>query len=117
MPDAKYSGPDDASGEEMRRDDIRPGWTLYWDGAGRPALWRAEKIQSKAAKAGFDWDDWRGECPHCGAELQYRKPRWVKRYLTSKDGHHEKIDWVKKLTSTKLGLAIADFVSRLSHRG
>ncbi len=25
-----------------------------------PALWRAEKIQSKAGKAGFDWDDWRG---------------------------------------------------------
>ncbi len=25
-----------------------------------PALWRAEKIQSKAAKDGFDWDDWHG---------------------------------------------------------
>lgn len=25
-----------------------------------PALWRAEKIQSKAKKDGFDWDDWRG---------------------------------------------------------
>ena len=25
-----------------------------------PALWRAEKIQSKAAKDGFDWEDWRG---------------------------------------------------------
>ena len=22
-----------------------------------PALWRAEKVQKKAAKAGFDWDD------------------------------------------------------------
>lgn len=25
-----------------------------------PALWRAEKIQSKARKDGFDWPDWRG---------------------------------------------------------
>ena len=25
-----------------------------------PALWRAEKIQKKAAKEGFDWPDWRG---------------------------------------------------------
>ena len=25
-----------------------------------PALWRAEKIQSKARKDGFDWDDWHG---------------------------------------------------------
>ncbi len=25
-----------------------------------PALWRAEKIQKKAAKDGFDWPDWRG---------------------------------------------------------
>lgn len=25
-----------------------------------PALWRAEKIQSKARKDGFDWSDWRG---------------------------------------------------------
>lgn len=25
-----------------------------------PALWRAEKIQSKARKDGFDWEDWHG---------------------------------------------------------
>lgn len=25
-----------------------------------PALWRAEKIQKKAAKIGFDWPDWHG---------------------------------------------------------
>ena len=25
-----------------------------------PSLWRAEKIQEKAAKAGFDWPDWEG---------------------------------------------------------
>ena len=25
-----------------------------------PALWRAEKIQNKAKKDGFDWDDWHG---------------------------------------------------------
>ena len=25
-----------------------------------PALWRAEKIQKKAAKEGFDWPDWHG---------------------------------------------------------
>ena len=25
-----------------------------------PALWRAEKIQGKAAKAGFDWPEWSG---------------------------------------------------------
>ena len=25
-----------------------------------PALWRAEKIQKKAAKVGFDWPDWTG---------------------------------------------------------
>ena len=26
-----------------------------------PALWRAEKIQQKAAKDGFDWPDWHGQ--------------------------------------------------------
>ena len=25
-----------------------------------PALWRAEKIQKKARKVGFDWPDWQG---------------------------------------------------------
>ena len=28
--------------------------------AGLPALWRAEKVQKKAAKDGFDWPDWKG---------------------------------------------------------
>ena len=34
-----------------------------------PALWRAEKIQSKAAKAGFDWSDWHGPREKIAEEL------------------------------------------------
>lgn len=34
-----------------------------------PALWRAEKIQTKAAKAGFDWKDWRGPRAKLDEEL------------------------------------------------
>jgi len=35
-----------------------------------PALWRAEKIQSKAAKDGFDWDDWHGPREKLDEELR-----------------------------------------------
>lgn len=34
-----------------------------------PALWRAEKIQSKARKDGFDWPDWRGAREKVDEEL------------------------------------------------
>ena len=34
-----------------------------------PALWRAEKIQSKARKDGFDWPDWRGARDKLSEEL------------------------------------------------
>ena len=34
-----------------------------------PALWRAEKIQNKAKKDGFDWDDWRGPRDKLSEEL------------------------------------------------
>ena len=34
-----------------------------------PALWRAEKIQNKARKDGFDWDDWRGPRDKLSEEL------------------------------------------------
>ncbi len=34
-----------------------------------PALWRAEKIQKKAAKAGFDWPDFHGAREKIGEEL------------------------------------------------
>ena len=34
-----------------------------------PALWRAEKIQKKAAKAGFDWPDYSGALDALRAEL------------------------------------------------
>jgi len=34
-----------------------------------PALWRAEKIQKKAAKAGFDWHDYTGAMDALQAEL------------------------------------------------
>jgi len=34
-----------------------------------PALWRAEKIQKKAAKAGFDWPDYKGALEALCAEL------------------------------------------------
>lgn len=34
-----------------------------------PALWRAEKIQKKAAKVGFDWPDWRGAREKVAEEL------------------------------------------------
>ncbi len=35
-----------------------------------PALWRAEKIQSKARKDGFDWPDWRGAREKLTEELK-----------------------------------------------
>lgn len=35
-----------------------------------PALWRAEKIQSKARKDGFDWPDWRGAREKVTEELR-----------------------------------------------
>ncbi len=34
-----------------------------------PALWRAEKIQSKARKDGFDWPDWHGAREKLSEEL------------------------------------------------
>lgn len=34
-----------------------------------PALWRAEKIQKKAAKIGFDWMDWHGAREKVAEEL------------------------------------------------
>ena len=34
-----------------------------------PALWRAEKIQKKAAKEGFDWPDWHGARDKLDEEL------------------------------------------------
>lgn len=34
-----------------------------------PALWRAEKIQSKARKDGFDWPDWHGARDKLSEEL------------------------------------------------
>ena len=34
-----------------------------------PALWRAEKIQKKAAKAGFDWPEYTGALEALRAEL------------------------------------------------
>lgn len=34
-----------------------------------PALWRAEKVQSKARKAGFDWDDLSGPLDKLSEEL------------------------------------------------
>lgn len=34
-----------------------------------PALWRAEKIQNKAKKDGFDWDDWHGPRDKLSEEL------------------------------------------------
>ena len=38
-----------------------------------PALWRAEKIQKKAAKAGFDWPDIQGALDKVEEELQELK--------------------------------------------
>ncbi|NLO48700.1 MAG: nucleoside triphosphate pyrophosphohydrolase [Clostridiales bacterium] len=38
-----------------------------------PALWRAEKIQSKAAKAGFDWDDITAALSKLSEELEELK--------------------------------------------
>lgn len=35
-----------------------------------PALWRAEKIQSKARKDGFDWPDWHGAREKVDEELR-----------------------------------------------
>ena len=37
--------------------------------AGRPALWRAEKVQKKAKKDGFDWPDWQGARDKLGEEI------------------------------------------------
>ena len=36
---------------------------------GLPALWRAEKLQQKAAKAGFDWPDYHGALEALSSEL------------------------------------------------
>ncbi len=36
---------------------------------GLPALWRAEKVQKKAKKDGFDWPDWRGARDKLSEEL------------------------------------------------
>lgn len=38
-----------------------------------PALWRAEKVQKKAAKAGFDWDDVSGAVDKLSEELEELK--------------------------------------------
>ncbi len=38
-----------------------------------PALWRAEKVQKKARKAGFDWNDWNGPMEKLGEELSELK--------------------------------------------
>ena len=35
-----------------------------------PALWRAEKVQKKAAKAGFDWQDYTGALTALHGELR-----------------------------------------------
>lgn len=38
-----------------------------------PALWRAEKVQKKAKKAGFDWSDVSGAVDKLGEELEELK--------------------------------------------
>jgi tetrapyrrole methylase family protein/MazG family protein len=52
------------------RADGRPRSAL--DGLARslPALLRAQRLQAKAGRAGFDWADWRGAWAKAGEELQ-----------------------------------------------
>ena len=44
-----------------------------------PALWRAEKVQSKAAKVGFDWPDHTGALDSLTAELDELKAAIINR--------------------------------------
>lgn len=48
--------------EVKRREKAQKSTAQAMDSVAKalPALWRAEKIQKKAAKDGFDWPDWRG---------------------------------------------------------
>ena len=45
----------------------RPPIPTRWEAVARslPALWRAEKVQKKAKKAGFDWPDVSGAWTSC----------------------------------------------------
>ncbi len=48
--------------EVKRREKAQKSTAQAMDSVAKalPALWRAEKIQKKAAKEGFDWPDWHG---------------------------------------------------------
>ena len=48
--------------EVKREEKAQKSTAQAMDGVAKslPALWRAEKIQKKAAKDGFDWPDWHG---------------------------------------------------------
>ena len=58
--------------EEMKREEKRQDTAsdaMRSVARNLPELWRAEKIQSKAAKVGFDWPDYKGALDALQAEL------------------------------------------------
>jgi tetrapyrrole methylase family protein/MazG family protein len=83
-----------------------------------PALWRAEKIQKKAAKAGFDWPDFTGALGALHAEIDE-----LENAIKSGDGIEEELGdllfsavnvarFFKADPEKALGMASDKFVSR-----
>ena len=58
---------DDIKRDEKHHDTVSDAMSAV--AKSLPALWRAEKIQSKAAKVGFDWPDYTGALNALNAEL------------------------------------------------
>ena len=72
--DVSVSGSDEVlvNWDELKREEKHQETytdTLTSVARSLPALWRAEKVQKKAKKAGFDWDDWSGAVDKLAEEL------------------------------------------------
>jgi len=59
---------EDIKREEKMLDSVSD--TMHSVASSLPALWRAEKIQKKAAKVGFDWPEYSGALQALRSELQ-----------------------------------------------
>lgn len=76
--DVQVSGSDEVlvNWEELKREEKHQKSytdTLTSVAKSLPALWRAEKVQKKAKKAGFDWDDAQGAVDKLSEELDELK--------------------------------------------